>query len=330
MADGCAGADLVHSHTWYANLGRPPRPGCCTASRTWSPRTRSSRCGRGRPSSSAAATRSRRWVERTAYEGADAVIAVSRRRCAPTSCDCLPRRRPGPGARRPQRHRHRAWYRAGPDPDARRASSASTRTGRSVVFVGRITRQKGLPLPPARRRRSCRPTSSSCCCAGAPDTPEIEAEVARPRRRRCAATRDGRRLDRARCCPAPTWSPAAHRTRPSFVCPSVYEPLGIVNLEAMACETAVVATATGGIPEVVVRRRDRPAGADRAGHRRHRHAAGPRPVRRRPRRRAQRGGRRPRPGRARWAGPGGSGPIDAFSWAAIAEQTLEVYRSVGA
>ena len=87
-----------------------------------------------------------------------------------------------------------------------------------------------------------------------------------------------------------------------FACPSIYEPLGIVNLEAMACETAVVATATGGIPEVVVRRRDRPAGADRAGHRRHRHPAGPRALRRRLRRRAQRGGRRPRPGRR--DGPG--------------------------
>ena len=61
-----------------------------------------------------------------------------------------------------------------------------------------------------------------------------------------------------------------------FACPSIYEPLGIVNLEAMACETAVVATATGGIPEVVVDGETGLAGADRAGHRRHRHPAGPR------------------------------------------------------
>ena len=94
----------------------------------------------------------------------------------------------------------------------------------------------------------------------------------------------------------------------------------------MACETAVVATATGGIPEVVVRRRHRAPGADRAGHRRHRHAAGPRPyvadfaaalneVVADPERAAAMG----RAGRQR--------AIDAFSWAAIAEKTVEIYQA---
>jgi starch synthase len=118
----------------------------------------------------------------------------------------------------------------------------------SVVFVGRITRQKGLPL----FLRACRelpPGVQLVLCAGAPDTPEILAEV-EGLVSELAATREGvvwiremlPRVDVVALLSAAT----------VFVCPSVYEPLGIVNLEAMACETAVVATATGGIPEVVV------------------------------------------------------------------------------
>ena len=114
----------------------------------------------------------------------------------------------------------------------------------------------------------------------------------------------------------------------AFACPSIYEPLGIVNLEAMACETAVVATATGGIPEVVV---DGETGllvpieqaTDGTGT-----PLDPDAVRRRLRRRADRGGRRPRRAPRRWAGPGGERAIAAFSWPAIAERTVEVYRSV--
>jgi starch synthase len=119
----------------------------------------------------------------------------------------------------------------------------------SVVFVGRITRQKGLPY----LMRACHdlpPQTQIVLLAGAPDTPEIAAEVAG-----LAAQLRG-----ARDPHGVIWvqemlpkhevvQVLTHAT--VFVCPSIYEPMGIVNLEAMACETAVVATATGGIPEVV-------------------------------------------------------------------------------
>jgi len=118
-----------------------------------------------------------------------------------------------------------------------------------VVFVGRITRQKGLPY----LMRACHdlpPETQIVLLAGAPDTPEIAAEV------------EGLaiQLRNARDPQGVIWvqemlpkhevvQVLTHAT--VFVCPSIYEPMGIVNLEAMACETAVVATATGGIPEVV-------------------------------------------------------------------------------
>jgi starch synthase len=115
------------------------------------------------------------------------------------------------------------------------------------VFVGRITRQKGLGhlLDAA---ELIDPSAQLVLAAGSPDTPEIAAETA-AQIERLGRTRDG-----------VTWLPD-RLSRPEliqilshasvFVCPSVYEPLGIVNLEAMACEAAVVATDTGGIPEVV-------------------------------------------------------------------------------
>jgi starch synthase len=117
-----------------------------------------------------------------------------------------------------------------------------------VIFVGRITRQKGLPLF-LRAAAELPPEVQLVLCAGAPDTEEIAAEV--------QGLVDGLASDREgvvwirEMLPRPdvvTLLTAAT----VFACPSIYEPLGIVNLEAMACETAVVATATGGIPEVVV------------------------------------------------------------------------------
>jgi starch synthase len=118
----------------------------------------------------------------------------------------------------------------------------------SVVFVGRITRQKGLPLF-LRAAAALPPDVQLVLCAGAPDTPEIMAEVS-GLVSELAATRSGvvwieEMLPRADVV-------ALLSAATAFVCPSIYEPLGIVNLEAMACETAVVATATGGIPVVVV------------------------------------------------------------------------------
>ena len=118
----------------------------------------------------------------------------------------------------------------------------------SVVFVGRITRQKGLPLF-LRAVAQLPPDVQIVLCAGAPDTPEIEAEVVELVNG-LKASRDGVVWIRE-MLPRPDVT-ALLTAATSFVCPSIYEPLGIVNLEAMACETAVVATATGGIPEVVV------------------------------------------------------------------------------
>jgi starch synthase len=116
------------------------------------------------------------------------------------------------------------------------------------VFVGRITRQKGVEhlLEAA---RSFDPAAQLVLCAGAPDTPELGAEVAR-RVDELKQERDGV-LWIAEMLPKPdVIQLLSHAT--VFACPSIYEPLGIVNLEAMACEAAVVATATGGIVEVVV------------------------------------------------------------------------------
>ena len=118
----------------------------------------------------------------------------------------------------------------------------------SVIFVGRITRQKGLPYL-LRAAAELPPEVQLVLLAGAPDTPEIKAEV--------EGLIDTLRESRDGVVWVPTMLPrnevvAMLSSATVFVCPSVYEPLGIVNLEAMACELPVVATATGGIPEVVV------------------------------------------------------------------------------
>ena len=168
--------------------------------------------------------------------------------CGPTSWR-LPGARPGAGARRPQRHRHRAS--TGPT----RAPTCSSGIG---VDPDRPVRRRSSAGSPGRRAcRTCcapradsTPTCSSCCCAGAPDTPELGAEGP-PLRRDLQADADGRRLG-ARDAAARARSASCSPHATVFVCPSVYEPLGIVNLEAMACETAVVASDVGGIPEVVV------------------------------------------------------------------------------
>ena len=193
----------------------------------------------------------------------------------------------------------------------------------AVVFVGRITRQKGVPHL-VRAALDFDPAAQLVLCAGAPDTPEIGAEV--------AAGVD--RLNASRDCvfwiaemlPKPdVIQLLSHAT--VFACPSIYEPLGIVNLEAMACETAVVATATGGIPEVVA---DGETGvlvpieqlADGTGTPVDPDrfvadlAAAMSELIRDPARAQQMGlaGRR----RA----------VEKFSWATIAQDTMEVYRSL--
>jgi alpha-maltose-1-phosphate synthase len=244
IAAGCEGTDLVHSHTWYANLGGHLAgllydvPHVVTAHsleplRPW----KAEQLGGGYAVSS--------FAERTSYLGASAVIAVS----AAMRDDVL---RSYPDVDPDKVHvvhngiDTETWSRVD-DPDRVRSHGVDSDLP-SVVFVGRITRQKGLPL----FLRACRelpPDVQLVLCAGAPDTPEILAEV-EGLVRELAETRSGVVWIREMLPRADVVALLSAAT--AFVCPSIYEPLGIVNLEAMACETAVVATATGGIPEVVV------------------------------------------------------------------------------
>ncbi|AIF40826.1 MULTISPECIES: glycogen synthase [Dermacoccus] len=247
MVPAVAGADVVHSHTWYANFAghlasmlhgiphvvsahslEPMRP--------W----KAEQLGGGYAISS--------FIERTAYEGAAAVIAVSEgmRRDVLAS---YPQLDPAKVHVVHNGIDAQAWA---PDHSdaaleiARRHGVDPERP--SIVFVGRITRQKGVPFL-LRAMRQVPANVQLVFCAGAPDTPEILAEV--------EGLIDQLRAERDGVVWIPDMLPreevvALLSQATTFVCPSVYEPLGIVNLEAMACEAAVVATATGGIPEVVV------------------------------------------------------------------------------
>jgi starch synthase len=243
MAAGVEGAEVVHSHTWYANLaGHLAKllygvPHVATVHsleplRPW----KAEQLGGGYALSS--------FCERTALEAADAIVAVSHgmRRdvlgCYPAIAAArvavihngidAEEYRPDPGTE--------VLARYGVDPEAP-----------SVLFVGRITRQKGVPYL-LEAALSLDPGAQLVLCAGAPDTPEIGAEVARRVERLRAERGNVIWLDRM-LRKTEVIQLLSHAT--VFVCPSIYEPLGIVNLEAMACEAAVVATATGGIVEVV-------------------------------------------------------------------------------
>ena len=242
MARATVGTDLVHSHTWYANLAghlsklahecRTSRR--CTASSRYAPGSRAAR------------RRLRALVLLRAHRARG-----GRRR-----------------DRRLERHegRHPGCYPAidpgrvevvlnGIDTDEYRPDAGTDVLERhgidaarpSVVFVGRITRQKGLSylLDAALRFE---PGAQLILCAGAPDTAEIAAEVA-GKVDRLRGVRDGVVLIEEMLPREDVVQILSHAT--VFACPSVYEPLGIVNLEAMACEAAVVATEVGGIPEVV-------------------------------------------------------------------------------
>ena len=236
-------ADVVHVHTWYTHLAgllarlaygiplvltvhslEPLRP--------W----KREQLGGGYDVSS--------WVERTAIETADAVVAVSQG----TRADVLrlfdvdPARvhvihngidsefyRPDPGMEALRRH--------GVDPDVP-----------YVLFVGRITRQKGI-VHLVRAIEHLDPGIGVVLCAGQPDTPEIAREM-----------EEGVRLAQE-SRPNVVWigemvtkedARQLYSHAGVFCCPSVYEPFGIINLEAAACETPVVASAVGGIPEVVI------------------------------------------------------------------------------
>ena len=243
IADAVAGCDVLHSHTWYANVAGVLGgllhgiPHVLTAhslepQRPW----KVEQLGGGYRVSS--------WAERTAYRNADAVIAVSRGMKADILAvypfmdpDKVHVVHNGIDARlyAPDRNTD-VLERNGVDLDRP-----------YVVFVGRITRQKGVGHLLAAARDFV-PEAQLVLCAGAPDTPEIGAATAAAveslRETRTGVVWISEMLPRPDVVQLLT-----HATL--FVCPSVYEPLGIVNLEAMACETAVVASAVGGIPEVV-------------------------------------------------------------------------------
>jgi starch synthase len=243
MARDVDGADVVHSHTWYANAAGHVAsllygiPHVVTAHsleplRPW----KAEQLGGGYRLSS--------WLEKTAFEGAAKIIAVSEG----MSRDIL-RSYPDLDPSRVEVVYNGidldAWR---PNPDAEIIRSLGIDPGRpSVVFVGRITRQKGLPYL-LRAAALLPPEVQLVLCAGAPDTPEILDEV----RDGVAALQLLRTgviwIDRLL---GQTELRAVLTSATTFVCPSIYEPLGIVNLEAMACGIAVVGTATGGIPEVV-------------------------------------------------------------------------------
>jgi starch synthase len=319
MANAAAPATVVHSHTWYAGMAGHLAsllhgvPHVLTAHsleplRPW----KAEQLGGGYRISS--------WVEQTAMNAADAVIAVS----SGMREDVL-RVYPTVDPNRVHVVRNGidtdVWYPAEPL-DSSQGESVLTDLGvdRSrpvVAFVGRITRQKGVSHLLAAAHQFD-PDVQLVLCAGAPDTPEIAAEVSAGVAELAGSrtgvfwVREMLPISKIR----EILSIAA-----VFVCPSVYEPLGIVNLEAMACGTAVVASDVGGIPEVV---EDGVTGSlvhydasDATGYQ-DRIAQAVNAVVGDPAR-AQRYGRA---GRQRC--------IAEFSWSHIAKQTLEIYQKVRA
>jgi glycogen synthase len=236
-------ADVVHCHTWYSLLGgivithaygiplvvtthslEPLRP--------W----KREQLGGGYDLSA--------WVERAAIEMADAVIAVSKG----TRDDVLRLFDVQPDKVHVIHNGIDTDEYAPTDETEALDRFGVDRSKPYVLFVGRITRQKGI-IHLVRAIRYLDPDTQVVLCAGAPDTPEIaermEAAIAAIRSDHPNVLWISEMVDKQSI--RQLYSHAA-----VFVCPSVYEPFGIINLEAMACETAVVASAVGGIPEVVV------------------------------------------------------------------------------
>ena len=243
MVEDIAGADLVHSHTWYANFtGQVASkmhkiPHLITAHsleplRPW----KEEQLGGGYRISS--------WLERSAYEDAAKIIAVSHGMRA----DILRAYPQIDPAKVVVVHNgiDLAAFQSAKNNEVVRALGIDP-TQRSVVFVGRITQQKGLPYL-LKAAKELPADVQLVLCAGAPDTKEIQEQVT-ALVEELTKTRSNviwieRHLSRAELI-------AVLSSATVFACPSIYEPLGIVNLEAMACRIPVVATATGGIPEVV-------------------------------------------------------------------------------
>jgi alpha-maltose-1-phosphate synthase len=319
MAAELDGASLVHSHTWYANFGGHLAkllhglPHVMTThslepSRPW----KEEQLGGGYRLSS--------FCERTAIESADAVIAVSKAMRA----DVL--------AAYPSLDPDRLHvilngidteqYR--PDPGTDVLERYGVRPDEPlVVFVGRITRQKGI-VHLAEAALGIDPRAQIVLAAGAPDTPDIaremEARVERARTERGNVVWIEQMLEKTEVIQL-----LSHAT--CFVCPSIYEPLGIVNLEAMACGAAVVATATGGIPEVVVDGETGLLVPFEPGDPVTREPADPAAFAREIAERVN--ALVADPARAQRMGEAGRRrAVEQFSWRRIAEQTLDLYRSL--
>ena len=243
MADAAAGLDVVHSHTWYAGLGGHLAgqlheiPHVVTAhslepDRPW----KREQLGGGYNVSS--------WSEKNAFEYADAVIAVSAGmkeavlRAYPRIDDT--KVHTVLNGIDPEK-----WY---PDSGTIAEELGVNPDKPVVAFVGRITRQKGVAHL-LKAAQSFDEDIQLILCAGAPDTKEIAAET-EGLVEKLKASRDGVFWIQEMMPPEKVRE--VYSLADVFVCPSIYEPLGIVNLEAMACETAVVASRVGGIPEAVV------------------------------------------------------------------------------
>jgi glycogen synthase len=246
MAGAVGDADVVHGHTWYSHFA-----GCLAKQLTGAKLVLTThslephrpwkveQLGTGYHASS--------WIERTAYQNADGVIAVSESMAADVQAlyDVDPERvRVIYNGIDPEQYRPR------PDPDVLRRYGVDPDVP-FVLFVGRITRQKGI-LHLVRAIPHLDPDGplQVVLCAGAPDTEEIAAEME-------TAVAEAKADAPADVIWIPKMVPkddviTLYTHAAVFVCPSVYEPFGIINLEAMACETPVVASAVGGIPEIVV------------------------------------------------------------------------------
>jgi starch synthase len=301
MTAGVEGAQLVHSHTWYANLGGHLAklnygiPHVATTHsleplRPW----KEEQLGGGYHLSS--------FCERTALEAADAIVAVSGA-MRDDVLSCYP-------AIEPERVKviHNGIDTAEYKPD--HGTNVLERHGVDpakpyVIFVGRITHQKGLEhlLDAA---PSIDASAQLVLCAGAPDTPEIGERVRSRIPRLEHVTWIEEMLPKPEVIQLLT-----HAT--VFVCPSIYEPMGIVNLEAMACETAVVASRVGGIPEVVAEGETgflvEPGNAEELAARVNELLADPKLA-------------------TRFGKAGRKRAVEHFSWHAIAERTAELYRSL--
>lgn len=244
MAGSVPKSDIVHCHTWYSHLA-----GCLVRQLTGARMiltTHSLEPHRPwKVEQLGTAYHASSWVEKTAYQNADGVVAVSE--AMKSDVESLYGVQPD---------RVRVIHN-GIDVDEYRPIRAPEVLDKHgidqdvpfVLFVGRITRQKGI-VHLVNALRYLDDGIQVVLCAGAPDTPEIAREMTEAVDAARSTSRNkivwiDQMLDRAEVIRL--YSEAA-----IFVCPSVYEPFGIINLEAMACETPVVASAVGGIPEVVV------------------------------------------------------------------------------